>query len=161
VVARALLGNPLETCRGDINGFGIELRERSEIVTKETFRVPGVSDATDAAGVPLSAAVKGAGLVFVSGMPPIDTENMQLVSGDIARQAELCLDNVKAALEAAGSSMDKVLKVTVYASNSAYYSTINAVYARYFPENPPARTFVTVASWPMEFDIEIECTALA
>ena len=159
--ASLLLGSALETFRGNIHGFQIELFERSEIVTKETFRVPGVSDATDAAGVPLSAVVKGAGLVFVSGMPPIDTKNMKLVGGDIARQAELCLDNVKAALEAAGSSLDKVLKVTVYASNSAYYSTINAVYARYFSENPPARTFVTVASWPMEFDIEIECTALA
>ena len=57
--------------------------------------------------------------------------------------------------------MDKVLKVTVYASNSAYFSTINKVYARYFSDDPPARTFVTVGSWPMEFDIEIECVALA
>jgi reactive intermediate/imine deaminase len=130
-------------------------------MSKETFHVPGVSEAVSGAGVPLSAVVKGAGLVFVSGMPPIDTKNIGFVRGDIARQTETCLDHVKAALEAAGSSLDKVLKVTVYASNSAYYGTINEVYARYFDENPPARTFVTVASWPMEFDIEIECIALA
>jgi reactive intermediate/imine deaminase len=128
---------------------------------KETFRVPGISEAVDAAGVPLSAVVKGAGLVFVSGMPPIDTRQKRLVGGDVAKQTEICLDNVKAALEAAGSSMDKVLKVTVYASNAAYFGTINKVYARYFAEKPPARTFVTVGSWPMEFDIEIECIALA
>jgi len=130
-------------------------------MSKETFYVPGVSEAVSGAGVPLSAVVKGAGLVFVSGMPPIDIEKGELASGDIARQTELCLENVKAALEAAGSTLDKVLKVTVYACNSAYYSTINQVYARYFPENPPARTFVTVASWPLEFDMEIECIALA
>ena len=128
---------------------------------KETFHVPGISEATAGAGVPLSAVVKGAGLVFVSGMPPIDTKNRRLVNGDISKQTEVCLDNVKAALEAAGSSMDKVLKVTVYASNAAYFSTINKVYARVFSDDPPARTFVTVGSWPMEFDIEIECVALA
>ena len=66
------------------------------------------------------------------------------------------LKEIEKELVKAGSSMDKVLKVTIYASNSAYYGTINEVYARYFNENPPARTFVTVASWPMEFDIEIE-----
>ena len=130
-------------------------------MSKQTFHVPGVSEAVSGAGVPLSPVVKGAGLVFVSGMPPIDTKKGELASGDIARQTALCLDNVKSALEAAGSTLDKVLKVTVYASNSAYYATINAVYARYFGENPPARTFVTVASWPMEFDVEIECIALA
>ncbi len=130
-------------------------------MSKETFHVPGVSEAVAAAGVPLSAVVKGAGLVVVSGMAPIDTEQMGFVRGDIARQTEACLDHVKACLEAAGSSLDKVLKVTVYASNSAYYGSINEVYARDFDQNPPARTFVTVASWPMEFDIEIECIALA
>jgi reactive intermediate/imine deaminase len=130
-------------------------------MTKETFHVPGISEAVAGAGVPLSAVVKGAGLVFVSGMPPIDTKNRRLVNGDIGKQTEVCLDNVKAALEAAGSALDKVLKVTVYASNAAYFSTINKVYARYFGDQPPARTFVTVGSWPMEFDIEIECVALA
>jgi 2-iminobutanoate/2-iminopropanoate deaminase len=49
----------------------------------------------------------------------------------------------------------------IYASNAGFYSVINRVYARFFPENPPSRTFVPVASWPMEFDIEIECVAVA
>jgi 2-iminobutanoate/2-iminopropanoate deaminase len=130
-------------------------------MNKQTFRVPGISAVIDKAGVPLSAVVKGAGLVFVSGMPPIEADSQRIVQGDIARQTEVCLDNVKAALEAAGSSLDKALKVTIYASNAAYYSTINKVYARYFSQDAPARTFVAVASWPMEFDIEIECVALA
>jgi 2-iminobutanoate/2-iminopropanoate deaminase len=128
---------------------------------KEIVHVPGISEVVAGAGVPLSAAVKGAGLVFVSGMPPIDAKNRRLVNGDVGKQTEICLDNVKAALEAAGSSLDKVLKVTVYAANSAYFGTINKVYARYFAEKPPARTFVTVGSWPLEFDVEIECVALA
>jgi len=128
---------------------------------KETIHVPVISDATKRANVPLSAAVKAGGFVFVSGMPPIDTKSGRLVSGDIAKQTEVCLENLKTTLEAAGSSLDKVVKVTVYASNSAYYATINKVYARYFADEPPARTFVTVASWPLEFDIEIECTAIA
>jgi len=53
-----------------------------------------------------------------------------------------------------------VLMVRIYAVNAGFYGTINQIYARHFLENPPARTFVTVASWPLEFDIEIECVAL-
>lgn len=127
---------------------------------KETIRVSGISEAIDSVGVPLSAAVKGGGFVFVSGMPPFDTKTKRFVHGDLAKQTEVCLENLKTALEAAGSSLEKVLKVTVYAANAAYYSTINGVYSRYFPENPPARSFVTVGSWPREFDIEIDCIAL-
>jgi reactive intermediate/imine deaminase len=120
-----------------------------------------MSEALEKAGIPLSAAIKAGGFVFVSGTPPIDPKTGALVSGDIATQTEACLHGVEATLEAAGSSLDKVVKVTIYASNSAYYGTINKVYARHFPNDPPARTFVAVASWPMEFDIEIECVALA
>ena len=130
-------------------------------MTKEVVRVPVVSEALDKAGVPLSAAIKAGGFVFVSGTPPIDLKKGTLVPGDVATQTEACLEGLKATIEAAGSSLEKFVKVTVYASNSAYYGTINKIYARYFPNQPPARTFVTVASWPMEFDIEIECTALA
>ena len=128
---------------------------------KETVRVSPISEMIEKAKVPLSAAVKANGFVFVSGMPPFDRASGGMVRGDMTVQTEACLENVKAALEAAGSSLDKVVKVTVYAANSAYYPTINKVYARYFPVDPPARTFVTVGSWPMEFDVEIECVALA
>ena len=67
----------------------------------------------------------------------------------------------KACLEAAGSSLDKVVKCNVYAANSGYFNAVNEVYARYFSHNPPARTFAAVGSWPMPFDIEIECVAIA
>ena len=128
---------------------------------KETVRVSPISDVTERLGVPLSAAIKANGFVFVSGMPPFDRATGGMVRGDMAAQTEACLENVKVVLEAAGSSLDKVVKVTVYAVNAAHYATINRAYARYFPVDPPARTFVAVASWPMEFDIEIECIALA
>ena len=60
-----------------------------------------------------------------------------------------------------GTSFDKVVKVTIYAANSAHFRMINEVYAKYFKTHYPTRTFVTVGSWPMEFDVEIECMALA
>ena len=128
---------------------------------KEIVKVSPISDMLAKNKVPLSPAVKANGFVFVSGLPPVDRKTGELVKGDISAQTELSLENVKAALEAAGSSLDKVVKVTVYIANSAYFPTVNAIYARYFPHDPPARTFVAVGSWPLEFDIEIECIALA
>ena len=131
------------------------------MMQKEIIEVPVISDVVRKSGVPLSPVVRANGFVFVSGLPPIDLESGGIFSGDIARQTELSLQAVRHALESAGSSLDKVCKVTVYASNVAYFRTINEVYARFFTSNPPARTFVTVGSWPMEFDIEVECVALA
>ncbi len=130
---------------------------------REIIRVPGISEVTEAVGAPLSAATKGGGLVFVSGMPPIDAATKKLKTGmTVAEQTEMCMNCVKASLEAAGSSLDKVLKVTIYATNSATYATINKVYASFFKDGKyPARTFVAVASWPLEFDVEIEAVALA
>jgi len=73
---------------------------------------------------------------------------------------ERCLRNLQHILETAGSSLDRICMVHVYASGD-HYRTINEVYARFFPADPPARTFVPVGDWPLEFDIEIECVALA
>lgn len=128
---------------------------------KETFRVGKLSDALDAARVPLSPVVKANGFVFVSGQPPLDPETGELVIGDIRTQTEYVMENIKLCLETAGSSMDKVVKCNVYVTNIAYYDTVNEIYGRYFPADPPARTFAAVASWPWQFDIEIECVALA
>lgn len=120
-----------------------------------------LSDAIAARNIPLNAAASGNGFVFVSGLPPVDWKTGELVRGDVLVQTRQSLENVKRALEEAGSSMDKVLKTTVYIANSAYFNDVNRIYAEYFPHSPPARTFVTVGSWPWEFDIEIEAVALA
>ena len=128
---------------------------------KVICEVPGISDAIRKQNVPLSPAVKAGDFVFVSGLPPVDPETGELFSGEIGRQTELSLGNVKRALEAAGSSLEKVVKVTIYITNAAHFSTVNDVYRGFFPHDPPARTFVAMSSWPIPFDIEIECIALA
>ena len=128
---------------------------------KEVIEVPGISEGVRAVGAPLSPVVRANGFVFVSGLPPMDLKTGKIVRGDMETQTEASLAAVKHALESAGSSLEKVVKVVVYVTNAAYFPTVNRVYTRYFPKDPPARTFVTVGSWPLEFDIEIECIALA
>ena len=128
---------------------------------KQVFRVGKLSEALEAARVPLSPVVKANGFVFVSGQPPFDARTGKLVQGDIRTQARASLDCVKLCLETAGSSLDKVVKCNVYVTNVAWYGAVNEIYAEFFPTDPPARTFAAVASWPWEFDIEIECIALA
>jgi reactive intermediate/imine deaminase len=130
-------------------------------MAKEVIEVPVLSETIRKLGVPLSLVTKANGMVFVSGTPPLDVTTGQLVKGDTEAQTEASLRAVKHCLEAAGTSLANVVMTRVYASNAGYYGVINRVYARHFPDNPPSRTFVPVASWPMEFDIEIEVVALA
>lgn len=128
---------------------------------KEVIEIPVISEATRAIGAPLSPVVRANGFVFVSGLPGIDLHTGRIVDSGIEEQTEASLACLKHALEAAGSSLDKVVKTTVYVSNAAHFEKVNEVYARYFAGEFPARTFVAVGSWPLPFDIEIECTALA
>jgi 2-iminobutanoate/2-iminopropanoate deaminase len=130
-------------------------------MSKQTIEVPVLSQGVRDVGVPPSLVTKANGFVFVSGTPPFDLETGKFVRGDIKVQTEASLKAVQHCLESAGTSLDKVVMVRVYASNAGVHQTINRIYARFFPENPPSRTFVPVASWPMEFDIEIECVAMA
>ena len=128
---------------------------------KDIIEVPVISDVVRKMGVPLSPVVRANGFVFVSGIPGIELKTGILFNGDITRQAELSCQCLEACLEAAGFSMDKVLKVTIYAANAAHFTRINQVYGQCFTDAYPARTFVAVSSWPLDFDTEIECTALA
>ncbi len=128
---------------------------------KEIVEIPGVTDCSDRGGPPLSPVVRAGDFLFVSGMPPKDYETGDMVSGDIETQTRKVLDNLKMVLEASGSSLDKVVKTTVFSANAAYFGLINEIYREYFPKDFPARTFVTVGSWPAPFDIEIECVAIA
>lgn len=128
---------------------------------KEIVHVPGISDGLLKANVPISAAVKANGFVFVSGQPPMDPETGSIDITDIETQTHRVLQNIKNCLEAAGSSMEQVVKVTIFITNTAYYAKVNEIYKTYFPQDPPARTFATIGSWPMTFDVEIECIAVA
>ena len=125
---------------------------------KEVIHIPKLSEILEQIGVPLSPVVKAGDFLFVSGLPPLDLESGKMLHGDIEVQTEQVMKNVAYALDCAGSSLEKVVKTNVFVTNVAYF---NGIYRRYFPHDPPARTFVAMSSWPMVFDIDIECVALA
>lgn len=110
---------------------------------------------------PYSQAVKANGFVFVSGQIPINPATGDLEVGDIAQQTTRVLDNLKAILEAAGSSLDRAVKVSVFLKDMGEFAAMNAVYAKYFPQNPPARATVEVARLPRDVGVEIDIVALA
>jgi 2-iminobutanoate/2-iminopropanoate deaminase len=127
---------------------------------REIIEVPGLSKTAREWGIPLSQVTRGGGMIFVSGTPALDVETGELIKGDIEVQTNAALKAVQHCLAAAGASFDDVLMVRIYLANVGFYRAVNRVYARYFPNDPPARTVVPVAAWPMEFDLEIECVAV-
>jgi 2-iminobutanoate/2-iminopropanoate deaminase len=99
--------------------------------------------------------------VYVSGLPPFEPGTGEIKRAPFARQAELVLEQMKQCLEAAGTSMERVVKCNVYCTpDPSHFDTFNEVYARYFPVESPARIFVCVPSWPGPFDVEIDCIAV-
>ena len=119
------------------------------------------TEAAPAAVGPYSQGVAAAGLVFVSGQILLDPATKQLVDGGIEARTRRVLDNCRAVLEAAGSGLDKVVKVTVFLSDMADFQAMNAVYAEYFPAEPPARAAFQVGALPLGADVEMEMIALA
>lgn len=109
---------------------------------------------------PYSQGVKAGNLIFTSGQLPINTQSGELVA-DIEGATKQSLDNVKAILEASGATMDSVVKTVVFLRDMNDFAAMNAVYATYFPNNPPARSAVQVARLPKDAIIEIEAIALA
>ncbi len=126
---------------------------------RDIIRVEPLSTYLERFKAPISAVVRHGDTVYVSGLPPFDPETGEVVKAPIERQTEIVLEQMKLCLEAAGSSLDRALKCTVYCTSVMHYATVNAIYARYFPKDPPARIFVNVAGWPGAFDIEIDCIA--
>ena len=111
---------------------------------------------------PIYPVVVAGGLVYLSGLPPLDPDTGEVRPLPFARQAEIVLDQMKCCLEAADSSLAQVIKCNVYCTPaSAHFAVFNDVYARYFQDQTPARIFVHVPSWPGPFDVEIDCVALA
>ncbi len=118
------------------------------------------SDAAPLAIGPYSQAVKANGFVFVSGQIALDPRTGQMVGQDIKTQTRRALDNIKAVLEAAGSSMDRVTKCTVFLKDMNDFGPMNEEYGSYFMELPPARSTVQVAKLPRDALVEIETIAI-
>ncbi len=109
---------------------------------------------------PYSQAIAANGFVFASGQIPIDPSSGKLSTGSIEEQTRLVLSNLKAVLEAAGSSLDKTVKCTVFLQDMNDYSEMNAVYGEFFKAPYPARAAVQVARLPKDVKVEIEAIAV-
>jgi 2-iminobutanoate/2-iminopropanoate deaminase len=127
---------------------------------KQIIRVEPLSTYLERWKAPTSAVTRSGDTLYVSGFPPFDPNTGDVVQGaSIERQTELVLEQMKLCLQAAGSSLNNVLKCTVYCTSAGKFAAVNTIYARYFPAEPPARVFVCVPAWPGTFDIEVECVA--
>src|SRR5579872_690929 len=128
-------------------------------MAREVIRVEPLSTYLERVKAPASVATRRGDTIYVSGLPPFDPSTGEVAKASIERQTELVLEQLKLCVEAAGSSLDKVLKCNVYCTSVDKFAAVNAIYARYFPKDPPARIFVNVPAWPGHFDIEIDCVA--
>jgi 2-iminobutanoate/2-iminopropanoate deaminase len=109
---------------------------------------------------PYSQAIRHGGLLYTCGQIALDPATGKLVEGDVVAQTHQVLSNLRSVVEAGGSSMDRVIKTTVYLADMADYPKVNAIYLEYFPSAPrPARSAVAVASLPLGALLEIDCIA--
>lgn len=124
--------------------------------------MPGEAVSTDkAAGAigPYSQAMKLGNLVFVSGQIALDPATGKLVEGDVAAQTDRLMTNLKAILEASGSSIDRVVKTTCFLTDISAFAEFNEVYGRHMGSNQPARSTIQVAGLPAGAAVEVECIA--
>jgi 2-iminobutanoate/2-iminopropanoate deaminase len=113
---------------------------------------------------PYSQAIKISGvnsLVFTSGQIPMDPVTLEIVQGDVRKQTECVLNNLKAVLEAAGSSLDRVVKTTVFLADLNDFAAMNEVYSAFFSSKRPARSTIQAARLPRDVRVEIDVIALA
>ena len=109
---------------------------------------------------PYSQAIRANGFVFLSGQIPLDPKTQQVVEGDASVQTERVLENLKGVVEAAGSSIQRVVKTTVFLADMNDFAAMNEVYSRYFVTHRPARSTVEVARLPKNVRVEIDLIAL-
>jgi reactive intermediate/imine deaminase len=114
------------------------------------------TDHAPAAIGPYSQAVKHGNTVYLSGQIALNPETMEVVSGDISAQAHRVFLNLRAVCEAAGGSLDDVVKVNIYMTNLGDFASVNQVMAEYFSEPYPARATVGVAALPLGVEVEVE-----
>jgi len=121
--------------------------------------VISTSEAPAAIG-PYSQAIRAGGFIFTSGQIPLDPATMQVVEGGIEAQANQVMQNLRAVLAAAGTSMERVVKTTCFLKDLGDFAAFNAVYAQHMGDSSPARATVQVAKLPMDVLVEVECIAL-
>jgi 2-iminobutanoate/2-iminopropanoate deaminase len=109
---------------------------------------------------PYSQAIVAGNLVFTSGQIPLDPKTQQMIEGDIRAQTERVMENLKAVLEAAGATFADVVKATIFVADLGDFATVNEVYGKRFPANPPARSTVQVAALPKGARVEIDLVAV-
>ena len=125
-------------------------------VEKKVIQVPG-----SLPGLPFSSAVRVGSVIYLSGQIGVLPGTRQLVDTGVVKQTQQTLENIKAVLAYAGSSMDRVFKCTVFLTKIADFEQMNGVYATYFPKDPPARSTVAGSGLALGARVEIECLALA
>lgn len=108
---------------------------------------------------PYSQAIKLGNLVFTAGQIALDPATGKLIEGDVAAQTERVMENLKAVLEAAGSSFDQVVKTTCFLVDLDDFAAFNEVYGRYFDDKPPARSTIQASRLPAGARVEVECVA--
>ncbi|MFN7945717.1 MAG: RidA family protein [Blastocatellia bacterium] len=109
---------------------------------------------------PYSQAIRANGLIFASGQIPLDPATMQMIEGDVRAQTERVLKNMEQVLEAAGSSLQKVVKTTVFLADMNDFAAMNEIYTQFFGDTRPARSTVQVARLPRDARVEIDVIAL-
>jgi 2-iminobutanoate/2-iminopropanoate deaminase len=119
-------------------------------------RQPITADNAPAAVGPYSHAVRSGGLLFLSGQTPLDPATGALVEGDIGAHTRQCLRNLQAVCEAAGGALSDAVRCGIYVTDMATFGEVNAAYAEFFPDAPPARSTIGVASLPVGAQVEID-----
>jgi 2-iminobutanoate/2-iminopropanoate deaminase len=107
---------------------------------------------------PYSHAVRAGELLFCSGQIPLDPQSGEIVGDTAAEQAGRCLENLRAVCDAAGTTLARALRMTIYMTDLAAFAEVNEVYGSFFAEDPPARVTVGVAQLPRGAQVEIEAT---
>jgi 2-iminobutanoate/2-iminopropanoate deaminase len=127
---------------------------------REVIRVEPITSYLERFKAPASAVTRAGNMVFVSGLPPFDPDTGEIVNAGIERQTEIVMEQMRRCLEAAGASLDNVMKCNIFCTSAKHFAAVNAIYARYFPVDPPARIYVCIPEWTGSFDIEIDCIAI-
>jgi 2-iminobutanoate/2-iminopropanoate deaminase len=132
---------------------------KEQDMKRQIIRVEPLATYLAKYNAPTSTVTRHNDTIYVTGAPPFDPDTGEIFKGSIERQTELVMEQMKACVEAGGSTLDGILKVNIYCTSVDLFSAVNSVYVRYFPEDPPARIFINVPAWNGGFDIEMDCIA--